>query len=82
MSQERLSVSFFLDVYPAGCSCRYNDRNYRWVAEDTWTFQAEFNMSQSELGQQQVDLVLYGVDSVAEVYLNDQLLGSLDNAFR
>ena len=55
---------------------------YRWVAEDTWTFQAEFNTSQSVLDQQQVDLVLYGVDTVAEVYLNDQLLGSLNNAFR
>lgn len=52
------------------------------MAEDTWTYQAEFNVSQEMLGRRRVDLVLDGVDTVAEVYINEKLVGNLNNAHR
>lgn len=64
------------------CACRYNDRNYKWVAYDTWTFQTEFNASEDILDQQKVDLVLNGVDTVAEIYVNDKLVVETHNAHR
>jgi beta-mannosidase len=62
--------------------CRYNDRNYKWVADETWSYQAEFSVSPEILGRSRVDLVLEGVDTVAEVYVNDWLVGKLNNAHR
>ena len=52
------------------------------MALETWTFQAEFNVTQEILGRKQIDLVLEGVDTVAKVYVNDELVGSLNNAHR
>ena len=52
------------------------------MAEETWIFQAEFNVTQEMLDRKRVDLVLEGVDTVAKVYVNDEPVGSLNNAHR
>lgn len=62
--------------------CRYNDREYAWVADDTWTYETEFNVTDAMRDQKNIDLVLEGVDTVAEVYVNDEMAGELNNAHR
>lgn len=52
------------------------------MAAETWTFQTEFNVSRDVLEQQKVDLLLSGVDTIAEVYVNDEKIGALNNAHR
>lgn len=62
--------------------CRYNSRNYRWVASETWSISAEFDLEASNLQESKLDLVLEGVDTVADVYINNELAGKCRNAHR
>jgi beta-mannosidase len=45
-------------------------------------FERLFNVSASMLAQDNVDLVMHGVDTVADIYVNNQLLLSVSNAHR
>lgn len=62
--------------------CRYNDRNYQWVYDDTWIYETEFNITDEVEARENIDLVLEGVDTVAVVHVNNQLVGRLNNAHR
>ena len=45
-------------------------------------FERLFNVSAGMLAQEAVDLVLQGVDTVADIYVNNNLLLSVSNAHR
>jgi hypothetical protein len=64
------------------CRCRYNENELRWAALSTWKFERTVDIEESLLAQSCVDLLLSGVDTVAEIQLNGQHLLSTDNAFR
>lgn len=79
---------------------RFNERDYRWVALETWTFSTNFDvpacMLQATPGTAAsgapyapgmatppaVDLLLEGVDTVADVVLNGRLLARVANFHR
>ena len=63
-------------------TCRFNEVVLRWTASETWVFERLFNVSASALAQDAVDLLLTGVDTVADIYVNDNLLRSVSNAHR
>ncbi|XP_017057225.2 beta-mannosidase-like isoform X2 [Drosophila ficusphila] len=57
-----------------------NDVALRWIANQSWTYSARFNSA--EVGfDSQVNLTLYGIDTVSKVHLNGALLGETDNMF-
>lgn len=60
---------------------RFNDEEYRWVSKENWTYDRSFQVSSEALAKAKQILVLDGVDTVADVYLNGQLLGRSDNMF-
>ena len=60
----------------------FNDRELRWVAEEKWTFQRQFDVSDGLLAADCVDLLLSGIDTVADIQLNGVHLLSTANAFR
>lgn len=60
---------------------RSNDLGYRWVSLDNWTYSRSFDIPEEFLAKTVVNLVLHGVDTIGEVVLNDQVLGSVDNMF-
>ncbi|XP_063224115.1 beta-mannosidase-like [Bacillus rossius redtenbacheri] len=60
---------------------RFNDEEYRWVAYENWTYTTTFNVSQNMLQKRHLVIVFHGVDTVADILLNDQMLGSTDNMF-
>ena len=62
--------------------CRFNEVVLRWTASETWIFERQFNVSASMMAQDSIDLVLHGVDTVADIYVNNQLLLSVSNAHR
>ena len=63
---------------------RWNPINATWVSSDetAWTYSRTFEVDGSLLSMGRVELVLYGVDTVANVSLNGQYVGSTINQFR
>ncbi len=63
----------------------YTDTNadsVQWVGERDWVYEREFEVTADDLGQEEVDLVFKGLDTFAEVRLNDSLVGIAENMFR
>ena len=67
---------------PPHCPCRYNERELRWVALDTWTFSLQFDAPRSLLSRTAVLLRCDGLDTVASVELNGSPVGASVNAHR
>ncbi|XP_014417517.2 beta-mannosidase [Camelus ferus] len=61
---------------------RFNDRNYRWIALDNWTYSKNFVIPFDTGEWQKVNLILEGVDTVTKVLLNGVPVGETDNMFR
>ncbi len=61
----------------------YVDENYKLYrfAEKDFTYQKTFVLSEEDLAYEHVYLVFQGIDTYAEIYVNDSLVGKTDNAF-
>lgn len=59
-----------------------NELHVAWVAEADWEYRTHFTPWPDLLAQEQVWLVCDGLDTLAEVRLNGQLLGRADNMYR
>ncbi|XP_026742954.1 beta-mannosidase-like [Trichoplusia ni] len=61
---------------------RDNDVLTRWVAFDTWTYTAKFQVSIDDLASRVVHLVFDGLDTTAFIVLNDHSpIGAVNNMF-
>lgn len=60
---------------------RDNEASLQWIQKADWEYRTSFTVSAAMLQHQHVDLVFDGIDSAADVYVNDQLLLHADNAF-
>ena len=58
------------------------EKRVQWVAEQDWEYTSTFSVGQELQTAAQVFLVCDGLDTLAEVRLNGQLLGQTDNMFR
>jgi beta-mannosidase len=58
-----------------------NERDLQWIEEEDWTYATEFTVPDTLLGHEQVELVAYGLDTVASVFLNGRRLGHSENMF-
>jgi beta-mannosidase len=54
----------------------------QWVAERDWEYMRRFAVDVSVASAEHVELVFEGLDTLADVRLNGELLGSADNMFR
>jgi beta-mannosidase len=54
----------------------------QWVAESDWEYRREFTVEAAVAGEERLFLVFDGLDTLADVRLNGELLGSADNMFR
>ena len=59
-----------------------NEKVVQWVAETDWEYRHTFSTGSELLNHDCVFLVCDGLDTLAEVTLNGQLLGNTDNMFR
>lgn len=67
-----------------------NEKRVQWVAESDWEYRRTFTVDsdpsagsgQALLAEDRIFLVCDGLDTLAEVTLNGQLLGKTDNMFR
>ena len=59
-----------------------NEKQLQWIEAQNWVYQTHFNISKKEISTQNKELVFYGLDTHAQVYLNDSLVLEADNMFR
>lgn len=59
-----------------------NEKRVQWVAENDWEYRRAFMPDPELLAEEYIFLVCDGLDTLAEVSLNGQLLGKTDNMFR
>ncbi|XP_011178216.2 beta-mannosidase isoform X2 [Zeugodacus cucurbitae] len=59
----------------------YNDIHMRWIAQDNWTYTRAFKVSRDHLPKHYCNLTFHGIDTVAEIRLNNHVLGRTDNMF-
>jgi beta-mannosidase len=61
---------------------RDNEFRLQWIGLTDWEYQTTFQVDSASLGRDHVDLVFDGLDTLADVYLNDQPILHADNMFR
>jgi beta-mannosidase len=61
---------------------RDNEFRLQWIGLTDWEYQTTFQVDSAALGHDHVDLVFDGLDTFADVYLNDQPILHADNMFR
>jgi beta-mannosidase len=59
-----------------------NDTRLQWIGLMDWEYRGTFQISAGTLGHEHVDLVFDGLDTFADVYVNDQPVLHADNMFR
>src|SRR6266404_2129448 len=61
---------------------RDNEKSLQWIGLTDWEYQTEFDVDAATLARGHVDLQFAGLDTYADVYLNDADLLKADNMFR
>jgi len=61
---------------------RDNEKKQQWIDKKDWEYQTTFKVTQQTFARENVELVFEGLDTYAQVYLNEQLVLKADNMFR
>lgn len=61
---------------------RLNERAVQWVDKEDWMYETSFTATPEEVSQTNQEIIFYGLDTYADVYLNHQLLLNANNMHR
>ncbi len=61
---------------------RDNEKNLQWISDIGWEYEKTFIISDTLFRSRHLELVCKGLDTYANVYLNDSLIIVADNMFR
>ena len=61
---------------------RLNERGAQWVDKEDWEYKTTMAVSPEVFGKDNVEMHFKGLDTYADVYLNDSLILKTDNMFR
>lgn len=59
-----------------------NEQSVQWVDKADWIYEKTFNLDSTIIGKSHINLVFNGLDTYADVYLNDSLILKTNNMFR
>lgn len=59
-----------------------NEKRVQWVGEKDWEYRRTFRAGAELLAEERIELVMEGIDTYAEVWLNGHCIGRCDNMFR
>jgi len=59
-----------------------NEEKVQWIFDEDWEYQLTFSVDDNLIAHEKVILRCEGIDTVAEIILNGELIGSTDNMFR
>ena len=61
---------------------RDNEKKLQWIGKTDWEYHTTLNVTAGMLRRKNLELIFEGLDTYADVFLNDQPLISTDNMFR
>lgn len=61
---------------------RLNEKDLQWIDKVDWEYRTTFTVNSLMLEKKHMNLVFEGLDTYADVYMNDQLILQADNMFR
>ncbi|HEY8388984.1 MAG TPA: hypothetical protein VIK74_10295, partial [Parasegetibacter sp.] len=61
---------------------RDNEKKLQWIEKENWQYQTRFSVPADMLAKKYVELVFDGLDTYADVYLNNELILQANNMFR
>jgi beta-mannosidase len=61
---------------------RLNERDLQWIDKKNWVYRCRFQLDSALLQKERISLEFQGLDTYADVYLNDQPILLADNFFR
>lgn len=59
-----------------------NEKEIQWIDKKDWEYRTVFDINEDLLSQEHLEIVFDGLDTYADVYVNDQHVLSADNMFR
>jgi beta-mannosidase len=79
----------FVDLIRAGIIngdpyFRFNERDYSWIANECWSYKTDpfaFEHLSTRSAEESLYLRVEGVDTIAEIFLNDDHIGNCSNVF-
>lgn len=60
---------------------RANERDAQWIENQDWEYRTTFNLAEKFLLNERIELDFRGLDTYADVYINDKLILNADNMF-
>ena len=60
---------------------RLNELDLQWIDKCNWEYETSFHISSKELSYNNIQLTFNGLDTYADVYLNDSLILQAENMF-
>ncbi|HEU4711028.1 MAG TPA: glycoside hydrolase family 2 protein [Pyrinomonadaceae bacterium] len=61
---------------------RDNEKSQQWIGKTNWEYQTTFKVTPQTIARENIELVFEGLDTYAQVFLNDQVVLNADNMFR
>jgi beta-mannosidase len=61
---------------------RLNEKDQQWIGESDWEYKTVFTVTKEMFKEQNLSLIFEGLDTYADVYLNEQKIVSCNNMFR
>ncbi len=58
-----------------------NETKLQWIEQEDWIYKTNFDINNKLKSYDRIDLVFEGIDTYADVYLNDSLLFAANNMF-
>jgi len=59
-----------------------NELRLRWISKQGWIYKTSFHLPENFDSNSPIILIFEGVDTIAEVWLNEKLIGNFQNMFR
>ncbi|MDR2627286.1 MAG: glycoside hydrolase family 2 protein [Dysgonamonadaceae bacterium] len=61
---------------------RLNERGVQWIDKEDWVYETMFDLPEELFGRENIRIVFEGLDTYADVYLNDRKMLEANNMFR
>lgn len=59
-----------------------NEKTLQWIEEKDWEYKSVFSVDEKTLSAQNIEILFEGIDTYAQIYLNDSLIILANNMFR